>query len=75
MPDIEVPMTEEQEAALVLKRTLGGLESLNATNRVSVENVHDIQLERARDLLKGIMLYSALNGGPKPQTPDKMAAK
>jgi carboxyl-terminal processing protease len=74
-PDIEVPMTEEQEAALVLKRTLGGLESLNATNRVSVENVHDIQLERARDLLKGIMLYSALNGGPKPQTPDKMAAK
>ena len=74
-PDIEVPMTEEQEAALVLKRTLGGLESLNATNRVNVENVHDIQLERARDLLKGIMLYSALNGGPKPQTPDKMAAK
>jgi carboxyl-terminal processing protease len=74
-PDIEVPMTEEQEAALVLKRTLGGLESLNATNRVSIENVHDIQLERARDLLKGIMLYSALNGGPKPQTPDKMAAK
>jgi hypothetical protein len=51
------------------------LESLNATNRVSIENVHDIQLERARDLLKGIMLYSALNGGPKPQTPDKMAAK
>jgi carboxyl-terminal processing protease len=74
-PDIEVPMTEEQEAALVLKRTLGGLESLNATNRVNVENVHDIQLERARDLLKGIMLYSALNDGPKPQTPDKMAAK
>jgi len=35
-PDIEVPMTEEQEAALVLKRTLGGLESLNATNRVSI---------------------------------------
>ena len=28
-PDIEVPMTEEQEAALVLKRTLGGLESLS----------------------------------------------
>ena len=69
-PDIEVPMTEEQEAALVLKRTLGGLESLNATNRVSVENVHDIQLERARDLLKGIMLYSG-----RAAEAAKMAAK
>jgi carboxyl-terminal processing protease len=58
MPDIEVPMTEEQEAALVLKRTLGGLASLSETNRASIENVHDIQFERARDLLKGIMLYS-----------------
>ena len=69
-PDIEVPMTEEQEAALVLKRTLGGLESLNATNRVSIENVHDIQLERARDLLKGIMLYSGRADGAA-----KVAAK
>ena len=30
-PDIVVPMTEEQEAALVLKRTPGGIESLNET--------------------------------------------
>ena len=74
-PDIEVPMTEEQEAALLLKRAPGGMASLSETNRVSIENVHDVQLERARDLLKGIMLYSALNDGPKPQTPDKMAAK
>jgi carboxyl-terminal processing protease len=74
-PDIEVPMSEEQEAALVLKRTLGGLESLSQTNRVNIENLHDVQLERAEDLLKGIMLYSALNEGPNPQTPDKMAAK
>jgi len=54
----------------VLKRTLGGLESLNATNRVSIENVHDIQLERARDLLKGIMLYSGRADGAA-----KVAAK
>jgi carboxyl-terminal processing protease len=74
-PDIEVPMSEEQEAALVLKRTLGGLESLSQTNRVNIENLHDIQLERAKDLLKGIMLYNALNDGPNPQMPDKMAAK
>ena len=69
-PDIEVPMSEEQEAALLLKRAPGGLESLNETNRVSIENVHDIQLERARDLLAGIMLYSERAGGA-----EKMAAK
>jgi carboxyl-terminal processing protease len=75
MPDVEVPMTEEQEAAVLLKRAPGGLESLSQTNRVSIENLHDVQFERAEDLLKGILLYSALNDGPKPQTPDKMAAK
>jgi len=69
-PDIEVPMSEEQEAALLLKRAPGGLESLNATNRVSIENVHDVQLERARDLLSGIMLYSERTDGA-----EKMAAK
>jgi len=68
-------MTEEQEAAVLLKRAPGGLESLSQTNRVSIENLHDVQFERAEDLLKGILLYSALNDGPKPQTPDKMAAK
>ena len=74
-PDVEVPMTEEQEAAVVLKRAPGGLESLSETNRVSIESLHDIQLERAEDLLKGIMLYSALNDGARHQKPDKVAAK
>jgi carboxyl-terminal processing protease len=74
-PDVEVPMTEEQEAAVLLKRAPGGLESLSQTNRVSIESLHDLQLERAEDLLKGIMLYSALNDGARPQTPEKMAVK
>jgi carboxyl-terminal processing protease len=69
-PDIEVPMTAEQEAALVLKRTPGGLESLNETNRISIARVRDVQLERAEDLLKGIMLYSERADGAA-----KMAAK
>jgi carboxyl-terminal processing protease len=69
-PDIEVPMNEEQEAALMLKRTPGGLESLSATNRVTVENVHDVQLERARDLLKGILIYSS-----RTERAEQMVAK
>ena len=60
-PDIEVPMTREQEEALLLKRVLGGLESLDATNRVLVEKIQDSQLARAEDLLKGIRLYEEMS--------------
>ena len=68
-PDIVVPMTGEQEAALLLTRSPGGLESLDATNRVLVAQIHDPQLERADDLLKGILLYGELS------KPAKIAAK
>jgi carboxyl-terminal processing protease len=74
-PDIEVPMSGEQEAALVLKRTLGGMESLSETNRLSVASLRDVQLDRAMDLLRGILLSQALNDGAAPQNPEKMAAK
>jgi len=69
-PDIVVPMTGEQEAALLLTRSPGGLEFLDATNRVRVAQIHDAQLERADDLLKGILLYGQLEN-----TPVKMAEK
>jgi carboxyl-terminal processing protease len=69
-PDIIVPMTEEQEAMLLLTRSPGGLESLDATNRVRIAQIQDVQLERAEDLLKGILLYGQLEN-----TPLKMAAK
>ena len=59
-PDIEVPMTEEQEAALLLKRAPGGLESLSETNRIALAHVHDVQLERAEDLLRDLLLYDTL---------------
>jgi carboxyl-terminal processing protease len=69
-PDIVVPMTEEQEAALLLARVPGGLESLDATNRVRVAQIQDVQLERAEDLLKGMLLYGQLKNQPA-----KMAEK
>ncbi|HTV41063.1 MAG TPA: S41 family peptidase [Candidatus Sulfotelmatobacter sp.] len=68
-PDIIVPMTDEQEAALILKRSPGGLDTLDATNRVQVEETKDTQLDRAEDLLKGILIYSGMSN------PGKMAAK
>jgi carboxyl-terminal processing protease len=71
-PDIVVPMSDEEEAALIFKRAPGGLESLRPEDRARVENIQDAQLERARDLIKGILLYSALNDAAKPE---KIAVK
>jgi carboxyl-terminal processing protease len=74
-PDIDVPMSEEQEAALLLKRAPGGMESLSETNRNTIANVRDVQLDRAEDLLRDILLSDALNDGAAPQNREKMAAK
>jgi C-terminal processing protease CtpA/Prc len=71
-PDIFVPMSDEDEAALIIQRTPGGIESLNDADRAHVEAVRDGQLDRAKDLLKGILLYDTLGAQPKP---GKMAAK
>ena len=68
-PDIVVPMTEEQEAAILLTRLPGGLESLDTTNRARIAQIQDVQLERAEDLLKGMLLYGQLS------QPDKVAEK
>jgi carboxyl-terminal processing protease len=63
-PDILVPLGNEEEAALLLKRELGGFESLDATNRMRIEKIQDTQLARAVDLLKGILIYSQLENQP-----------
>src|SRR5438132_6276308 len=57
-PDIIVPMTEEEEEALFLRRSPGGLDGLKEEQREKVLSVHDAQLERAEDVLKGITLYA-----------------
>jgi carboxyl-terminal processing protease len=63
-PDIEVAMTPEDEAALEMKRSVGGVESLDDKERERVLAVRDYQLERAIDFLKGVTIYSerAKNG-------------
>ena len=67
-PDIEVPMTEDEEAAVQLRRLPGGKANLDdalkgfeegrrAAIRELVEGDRDVQLERAMDLLKGVNLF------------------
>ena len=71
-PDVLVPLSDAEEAALLLKRTPGGLEGISAPARVHVDAIHDEQLERANDLLKGLLLYDNLSGGKAAK---KVAAK
>ena len=70
-PDILVPVSDSDEAALLLQRSPGGLESLPDQQRATVAAVHDEQLERAQDLLKGLILYNHLAAG----TSEPVAAK
>ena len=71
-PDILVPLSDAEEAALLLKRSPGGLDGLPSGTRIRVDNLHDEQFERAEDLLKGLLLYNTLTAVPKPA---KLAVK
>jgi carboxyl-terminal processing protease len=68
-PDSLVPMSDAEQADLIIKRSPGGLESLDEKDRARVENSRDNQMDRAEDLLKGILLYGELS------KPEKVAVK
>ena len=55
-PDIIVPMSEEEELAVALKTR--PMESFTEKQQADIKNAHDIQLDRAEDLLKGILIYT-----------------
>lgn len=63
-PDIEVAMTREQDEALFWKRQTGGLNALeDEALRDRLAKARDAQLDRAKDMLKGISLL--LNREPE----------
>src|SRR5438552_5668745 len=69
-PDIIVPMSDEEEHDVFIKRTPGAIDTLDAKEQERVRNAHDVQLDRAMDLLKGISLYSK-----RAPLPEKRVAK
>jgi carboxyl-terminal processing protease len=71
-PNIVVPTTEEEDRDIRLQLTPGGVESLDEKERARIKTAHDPQLERATDLLKGIMLYT---DRATEHAPEKMAAQ
>jgi carboxyl-terminal processing protease len=64
-PDVVVPMTDEEEAALIFMRSPGGLYTLTPGERARIEKIRDVQMDRAEDLLKGILLYSQFSKAEK----------
>lgn len=75
-PDIVVTMSDEEEHDVFLKRTPGGIDTVEPKDQDRVRNAHDIQLDRAMDLLKGISLYSkrAPAAERRPLKGEKVAA-
>ena len=57
-PDIAVDMSDEEERDMILRRTPGGVESLDEPDRQRAVRTRDAQMDRAMDLLKGITLFS-----------------
>lgn len=55
-PDIIVPMSPMVERDVRLQRTPGGVDTLPEEDRERVSQARDVQLERARDLLKGMLI-------------------
>jgi carboxyl-terminal processing protease len=73
-PNVVVPVTDEEERDIILKRTPGGIETLDDKDRERVINSHDPQLDRATDLLKGILLFTELAPEKTGSRDGKMAA-
>ena len=71
-PDVVVPLTIEEERQILLKGTPGGLESLDDKEREKVSQSRDPQLDRATDLLKGIILFT--ERAPAPVSEKRVAS-
>ncbi len=56
-PDVAVPMSADEERYYAIKRSGAPLDGLDEKERELVTKARDLQLERATDMLKGILLY------------------
>jgi carboxyl-terminal processing protease len=75
-PNIIVPTTDEEDRDIRIQLTPGGMESLEPTERQKIKAARDPQLERATDLLKGIMLYTdRSNGNSSEKVASQSAAR
>jgi carboxyl-terminal processing protease len=57
-PNVIVPVTDEEERDIVMLRTPGALETVDQKERARLKSARDPQLDRATDLLKGILMFT-----------------
>lgn len=53
-PDSIIPLSDEEEEAIILRRIPGGFESLEEERRTRLQALRDPQYDRALDLLRGV---------------------
>ncbi len=74
-PDSVVPMTDDEERAVWMKNW-PGLDTLTDKEQQEIKNSHDLQLDRAKDLLRGILIYThRAPGDEKPAKPEEKVAR
>ena len=72
-PDVEIPVSPEDDEAMILKRMPGGVDSFDTIDeqrKEEIRNTRDEQLERTVSLLKGVILMEKRN-----KKTDKVEAK
>jgi carboxyl-terminal processing protease len=63
-PDIEVPVTQEDDEAMIIKRMPGGVDSFDTIDekrKETIRNTRDEQLDRAVSMLKGLCILDKLS--------------
>lgn len=75
VPNIIVPMTDEEERDWWIKRTPGAVEALPEADQARVRATPDLQLERALTVLQSLSIYSKRSPQPPKKNPSKVAAR
>jgi carboxyl-terminal processing protease len=73
-PNITVLASDDEEAAILVRRAPGGIESLDPRDRDRIEALPDPQLDRAMDVLKGILLFTQRSPEEAPAPPNRRMA-
>ena len=73
-PNVTVVLSDDEERDILLKRMPGGIESLDAKEQERLAASRDPQLDRAEDLLKGILIFTERVPDKATPPPGKMAA-
>jgi carboxyl-terminal processing protease len=74
-PNVIVPVTDEEDRDVQLKRTPGGIDTLSEKDRERVRHLTDTQLERATDLLRGILIFTQRSPDQAEPPGGKLAAR